>query len=112
MSCQAMVGTPPADWIFSRSISSKARITSHLYIMTSLAPENRLGLRTAMQPVTWKNGIEISDERWGAFGSGAGGASPRRRKLRAPAAAAVMMLELTARWVASAPFGRPVVPEV
>src|SRR5258706_3800977 len=106
-----MVGTPPADWIFSRSISSKARITSHLCIMTSLAPENRLGFSTAMQPVTWKNGTEISDERCGPFGSGAGGASPLRRKLRAPAAAAVKMLVFTPRLVVSPACRLPVVAE-
>ena len=107
-----MVGTPPADWIFSRSISSNARITSHLCIITSFAPPNRLGFRTAMQPVTWKNGTEISDDRCGPSGSGAGGASPRRRKARAPAAPAVKILELTPRWVARAPFGFPVGPDL
>ena len=76
------------------------------------APPASDGFSTAMQPVTWKNGIEISDERCGALGSGSGGFSPRRRKARAPATAPAMMLELTARWVASAPFGLPVVPEV
>src|SRR4051812_25475379 len=112
MSCQAMVGTPPADMIFSRSISSKARITSHLYIITSLPPAKRVGLRIAKQPVTWKNGTLIRAERCGALGSGSGGFSPLRRKLRAPAAAAVKMLVLTERLVPRAPFGRPVVPEV
>ena len=65
-----------------------------------------------MQPVTWKNGTEISELRCGPSGSGAGGVSPRRRKERAPPKAAAMMLELTPRWVARAPFGFPVVPEV
>ena len=69
-------------------------------------------MRIAKQPVAWKNGTDSRVERWGASGSGAGGASPRRRKARAPAQAAAMMLELMLRWVASAPFGLPVVPEV
>src|SRR4051812_22444849 len=107
-----MVGTPPAEVTFSRWISSKARITSHLCISTSLAPANRLGFSTAKQPVTWKNGTDKRLARCGRVGSGAGGASPRRRKLLALAAPAVMMLVLIERWVASAPFGRPVVPEV
>src|SRR3569833_1273909 len=107
-----MVGTPPAEEIFSRSISSKARIASHLRIITSLAPPNRLGFRIAKQPVAWKNGTEIRLERCGAFGSGAGGISPRRRKARAAPTPPAMMLELMFRWVARAPFGLPVVPEV
>ena len=49
----------------------------------------------------------------GAFGSGAGSGSPRRRKLRAAAnTAGAMMLAVMLRWVPSAPFGLPVVPEV
>src|SRR3569623_1194338 len=107
-----MVGTPPAEDTRSRSISSKARIGSHLRIITSLAPPIRLGFRLAKHPVAWKKGTLIRLERWGAAGSGAGGCSPRRRKARAAPTPPAMMLELMLRWVASAPFGRPVVPEV
>src|SRR5579875_2488246 len=112
MSCQAIVGTPPTLLIRSRSISSKARTGSHLRIITILAPANRLGLRIAKQPVAWKKGTLIREARCGALGSGAGGASPRRRNERAAEAPWAMLLELTFRWLAIAPFGFPVVPEV
>ena len=52
--------------------------------MASLAPPNSEGFSTAKQPVAWKNGTEISEPFCGRLGSGSGGASPRRRKLRAP----------------------------
>ena len=58
------------------------------------------------------NGTEISELRCGPFGSGASGVSPRRKNERAAPQPAAMMLELTPRWVPSAPFGFPVVPEV
>src|SRR5450755_4414136 len=107
MSCQAMVGTPPAEVTRSRSMSWKARTGSHLRIITNLAPAKRLGLSTAKQPVAWKNGTDSRVARCGAAGSGAGGASPRRRNERAAEQAVAMMLELMLRWVASAPFGLP-----
>ena len=98
---------------FSRSISSKARTGSQRRIITSLPPPNSMGFSTAKQPVAWKNGTDSSIERCGALGSGAGGAlaaaQEGARRRRWPPA---MMLELTLRWVASAPFGFPVVPEV
>ena len=107
-----MVGTPPAWVIFSRSMSWKARTGSHLCIITSLAPANRLGFSTAKQPVAWKNGTLIWRARCGPLGSASGGASPRRRNDRAAEQAEDRMLVRTLRWVASAPFGLPVVPEV
>ena len=66
----------------------------------------------AKQPVAWKNGTDSSMVRCGAFGSGAGIGSPRRISDRAPEKAEAMTLEVMFRWVASAPFGFPVVPEV
>jgi hypothetical protein len=112
MICQAMVGTPPIWVSFSSWISCMAFSGSHLRIMASLAPPNSEGFITAKQPVAWKNGTEISEPFCGRLGSGWGGASPRRRKLRAPAAAAAKMLLLTLRCVPRAPLGLPVVPEV
>ena len=47
-----------------------------------------------------------------ASGSGAGIASPLRRYMRAWQVVELNMLEMTARCVASAPFGFPVVPDV
>src|SRR5579859_1425393 len=107
-----MVGTPPAEVILSRSMISNAFTGSQRRIIASLAPPSRLGLRIAKQPVAWKNGTERSVARCGASGSGAGGVSPRRRNERAAAQAPAMMLELMLRWVARAPLGFPVVPEV
>src|SRR5471030_632276 len=112
MSCQAMVGTPPAEVTRSRSMSSKARTGSHLRIITSLAPAKRVGLRIAKQPVAWKKGTDSRVERCGASGSGVGGVSPRRRNERAAEQAPDRMLELMLRLVARAPLGFPVVPEV
>src|SRR5579883_2024933 len=56
--CQAIVGTPPALLIFSRSISCIARSASNLRISTILPPDATVGPSTAKQPVAWKNGTE------------------------------------------------------
>ena len=111
MSCQAIVGTPPAFVMRSRSISSSACSAFHLRCMTSFAPPMSAGIMTAKQPVAWKNGTEIRiARRW--FGSGGGGCSPRRRCMRACAASALKTFEMMLRCVVTAPFGFPVVPDV
>ena len=53
-----MVGTPTKCVTFSRSINSRARSGSHLYIMTRRVPEAKQESITATQPVTWKRGTE------------------------------------------------------
>ena len=68
-------------------------------------------MRIAKAPVAWKKGTASSVPRI-ASGSGAGMGSPLRRYMRAWHVVELNMLEITARWVASAPFGLPVVPDV
>jgi hypothetical protein len=41
------------------------------------------GIMAAWQPVVWNNGTTKSEHFCGAFGSGAGTGSPRRRTVRA-----------------------------
>ena len=84
---QIAPGRPSRACSISRSISSKARITSHLYIITSLAPPNSEGFSTAKQPVTWKNGTDsrlafcVGAPADGVRPAGGAGASlPRRRE--------------------------------
>src|SRR5580704_1503051 len=50
-SCQAIVGTPPAALIFSRSMSCIAFSASNLRISTILPPDAIVGPITAKQPV-------------------------------------------------------------
>ncbi len=111
MSCQAIVGTPPALVTRSRSMSCIARSASHRYISTSFVPLSSDGAITAWLPVTWKNGTASSTDFWAA-GSGAGSGSPRRTKLRAAANTGATAPMPMFRWVPSAPLGAPVVPEV
>ncbi len=51
-----MVGTPTKVVTRSRSISSRARSGSHLYIITSFAPDAVEPSMTGMSPVTWNSG--------------------------------------------------------
>ena len=110
--CQAMVGTPPTLVMRSRSMSSSAFSASKRRCSTSLLPSSIDGTRMAKHPVAWKNGTDTSGAFCGASGSGAGSASPRRRKARAWASMALKRLLITLRWLATAPFGVPVVPDV
>src|SRR5690606_14565495 len=51
-----MVGTP-TNWVTrSRSMSSRARPGSHLYMMTSFEPDTNEPIITGTAPVTWKSG--------------------------------------------------------
>ena len=113
INCHAIVGTPPAPFTFSRSMSCMAPSASHLRMSTILPPAMSVGLSTAKQPVAWKNGTERSVQRCGSFsGSATGTGSPRRRKFRAAALPDAKMLEFMLRCVPSAPLGLPVVPDV
>ena len=51
-------GTPPKVVTRSRSISSRARSGSHLYMITIFPPKARLATRIEWHPVAWKNGTE------------------------------------------------------
>src|SRR5688500_1463095 len=83
--CQTMAGTPPKLVMRSRSMSSRARSGSHLYMITSLPPEARLATRTEWQPVAWKKGTDRRYAGWsdGAAAAGAADADPERRAERA-----------------------------
>ena len=56
--CHTMAGTPPKIVMRSRSMSSRARSASHLYMITILPPAAVLATRIEWQPVAWKNGTE------------------------------------------------------
>src|SRR5436190_22577605 len=58
--CHTIDGTPPKLVMRSRSMSSRARSGSHLYISTSLLPADVAPCRVEWQPVAWKNGTDRS----------------------------------------------------
>ena len=60
---QDWVGTPTKFVTRSRSISSRARSGSHLYIITSSKPPLTHDSSTDTHPVTWKSGSERSSRR-------------------------------------------------
>src|SRR6185437_15233409 len=82
--CQAMVGTPPAELIFSFSMSCIAFSASKRRISTIFPPLTTVGPSTAKQPVAWKNGTESSVARCGASSglANTGGCSPRQEAAR------------------------------
>ena len=97
--------------IRSRSISSSARSASKWCIITSFPPAAVLTTMLARQPVAWKSGTDSRNEFCEA----------RRRSRREPGSAAgpawpmknrFMRFVQALRCVPTAPFGRPVVPEV
>ncbi len=57
-----MVGTPTNCVMCSRSISSRARSGSHLYMSTSLVPAATAFSMTATHPVTWNSGTTRMNE--------------------------------------------------
>ena len=79
--CHTMAGTPPKVVMDSRSISSRARPASHLYMITIFPPKNRLATRTEWQPVAWKNGHR---QQVGVLVAGAGGGVRRQRGIGGP----------------------------
>src|SRR4051794_6673414 len=105
---QLCVGTPTKFVTRSRSISSRARSGSHLRIITSFRPLAKHDIITGMQPVTWKRGTT----RMNAGAPDGAGASGRRRRSTAARHPKPRRACTTARWVETAPFGRPVVPDV
>src|ERR1700760_4259497 len=82
MSCQAMVGTPPVDWTFSRSISCMAGSASQRRISTILPPAFMVGPSVADSPVAWKKGTTSRVTRCGSLcGSLSGRGSPAGREV-------------------------------
>ena len=79
---------------------------------TILAPIASDGIIAAWHPVTWNKGTTINELFCGALGSGGGKGSPRRRKPRAMPKGRTNTDVVQFRWVPSAPFGFPVVPDV
>ena len=53
-----IVGTPTNCVMRSRSISSRARSGTHLYMITSLKPPRKQLIMTGISPVTWKSGTQ------------------------------------------------------
>src|SRR4051794_10208099 len=103
-SWNTVVGTPATVVTPSRSTSSTASTGSHLYMRTTLPPAAVNGRRNDWSPPTWKNG-NVSR----VVGGGAAGPSPAAR---APRYTTFMRKAPKFRWVATAPLGRPVVPDV
>ncbi|CAB5031864.1 unannotated protein [freshwater metagenome] len=106
---QLCVGTPTKFVTFSREMSSRAFSASHLYMMTSFNPATQQLIMTGMQPVTWKSGTMRMKLVGNALGSGF---DPSRRLSTARRNEKPISAEIIARCVDTAPFGRPVVPEV
>src|SRR5690606_16763242 len=116
-------GTPEKLVAPSRSISSRARPGSHLYMNTTVPPAIVHGWRTQLHDVTWNSGVGAMNTGAagaGASGSGAGGAGSSPAATALPSAVAVTsvqkirfkMLCTEPRWVSWAPLGNPVVPDV
>ena len=68
--------------------------------------------RGPVRPPIWKNGKVCSAPGCGAFGSARRGQAGHRRAPRRRPAGVFIRLVTWLRWVAIAPFGLPVVPEV
>src|SRR5579863_6013386 len=108
-----MVGTPVRPVIRSFSINSSALAGDQRYIRTSFMPPAIAGISTECEPVTWNSGTGSRKAACAApAGGGGGGAPVRRTTARAAEKPTLIRLEMALRWVPSAPFGRPVVPEV
>src|SRR5579872_3232085 len=108
---QLWVGTPTKVVTRSASISCSAFSASQRYIITSFIPLANADSMTGTQPVTWNRGtVRISV---GGYPGVLGAGSPSWRTAsiiwRQPKAIRACT---TARWVDTAPFGSPVVPEV
>src|SRR5579884_920377 len=108
---QLWVGTPTKLVTFSRSMSSRARSGSHLYIITSFTPAEKHDSITATEPVTWNRGT-IRMKVAGLAGAPDEGSPRRRAWSTAARQPKPYRAWITARCVDTAPFGLPVVPEV
>jgi len=113
-SWRTTVGTPDSERTRSVSTRSRASAGSHLYISAIFAPMAVMTYRPVRPPM-WKNGKVCSAT--GCSGSAAaaaasGSAAAARRAARVADTSELLRLVTWLRWVATAPFGRPVVPEV
>ena len=114
---QLIVGTP-TKWVTrSDSMSARARSGSQRCVMTSLAPLTNEPSMTGTRPVTWNSGTHNmnTDGPAGAPGSEVLAALPPSGSVSPPTAARAANASnalSTARWVETAPFGCPVVPDV
>src|SRR3954463_8707519 len=107
---QLWVGTPTKLGTRSRSINSSAFSAFHRYIITSFARDTTQLINTGTDPVTWNNGtIKMNVVR--PLGGVAPDASARTASTVARLPNAITD-ETTAPLVDTAPFGRPVVPDV
>src|ERR671917_986581 len=106
---QLWVGTPTKLVTCSRSISSRARSGSHLYMITSFRPLAKQPSMTGIDPVTWNSGTIRMNEGAGRVPAASG---PRRNRSTAARQLYPRRAWVTARCVDTAPFGRPVVPDV
>ena len=96
--------------MFSSAMIGNALPASHLYMMTSLRPAMKQLSITGTQPVTWKRGtIRMNDGGNGSAGASGSSDANFNTALRAENAMSALR---TARCVDTAPFGRPVVPDV
>ena len=109
---QLCVGTPTKLVTRSRSISSSAFSAFQRYIITSFDRDTTQLSNTGTHPVTWNSGtIRMNVVGSGGSGGSAAGGSPAQRCPWARLPKAITD-ETIAPLVETAPFGRPVVPEV
>src|SRR3954451_17612024 len=107
---QLWVGTPTKLVTRSRSISSSALSAFQRYIITSFALDTTQLRSTGTEPVTWNSGtIKMNVVR--PLGGVTPAASARTASTVARLPKAITE-ETTAPFVDTAPFGRPVVPDV
>jgi hypothetical protein len=108
-SWRSTIGTSEVLVMRSLARSSTAVSMSHLYIVTSLVPVV-VAMYRPVRPPMWKNGNTCSAAGCGA--SDGGGDWPAMARARAPRNSVFMMFVQWLRWVARAPLGAPVVPDV
>src|SRR5580658_2769642 len=114
---QLWVGTPTNTVTRSRSMSRNAVSASQRYIITRRMPAAKDDSITGMHPVTWKSGTARMKTGGNAGvaandGSLLGSASGERATSTAARQPKAMSDCTMARWVDTAPLGKPVVPDV
>ena len=107
-----IVGTPPNVVIRSRSISSRTRSGSKWWTMTSLPPAAVLVTRTAWQPVAWNSGTVRRYPDCVVPETSVRADLPYRSWPRVFTKKRFIRFVHVLRCVPTAPFGRPVVPDV
>ncbi|MOA00275.1 hypothetical protein D3C78_1196310 [compost metagenome] len=111
-SCCIIAGEP-LNWVQrSRSIRSRARSASHLYISTRRRPPRRASRNCACRPLTWNSGTAIREVGAKPLSSSARMRPGELIAAKAPWNSRAASAWHTARWVDSTPLGLLVVPEV